>query len=394
MSFKFLLKLCLLCSTAFCFQFKKDCVAGRHFETDRIATSWDIRVWAPREDADARILTLVSENEARLSLRKIDITRTEVHTLFIRGSHRVKNSSSIPGDGIPPGWREFRVTSDSRFKVWVTGVEEPLVDVDDDVGAERVVVRGSNVTINCREPFFIWNVSEDQEATLPLGGPGRYDLAVFSRSPSSPVVMLGDRTRVLSWDPEFSMVTTFASEPRPLPAFVQHNFTIECSQAENHFKCDVLAGQNETLVGSASLPDEIDALSIHGSHAENFIVILRGIIYEEATAGDNSSLEEADGPLVDWLNGVLSYSPLVFNALLVVAVAVLYVKNKKIKEKIPEPIIWRHLYWEFLNLFKNGRCRRSGISQAPKIPEKNPLNPNDEDMDEGAAIGDCGGDAD
>ncbi|XP_047489801.1 uncharacterized protein LOC125039662 isoform X2 [Penaeus chinensis] len=410
MSFKFLLKLCLLCSTAFCFQFKKDCVSKRHFETDRIATSWDIRVWAPRENTDARILTLVSQNEARSSLRKIDITRTEVHTLFIQGSHRAKNTSSIPGDGFPPGWREFRVTSDSRFKVWATGVEAPLVDVEDDVGAERVVVRGSNVTINCREPIVIWNVTEDRETAVPLGGPGRYDLAVFSRSPSSPVVTLGDRTRVLSWDPDLNMVTTFASQPRALPAFVQHNFTIECSQAENHFRCDVLAGQNETLVGSASLPDEIDELSIHGNQAENFIVILRDITSEEATAGDsNSSLEEADGPPDDWLNeALLSYSPIVSNFLLVVVVAVLYVKNKKlkmvnealrrqlpdIKEKIQEPSVWRYLFWEFLNLFKNGRRRRSGISQPPKIPEKNPLNPSDEGRDEGAAKDYCGGDAD
>ncbi|XP_037791378.1 uncharacterized protein LOC119586720, partial [Penaeus monodon] len=176
MSFNFLLKLCLLCSAASCFQFKNDCVSKNHFETDRIATSWDIRVWAPREATDARILTLVAENEARSSLRKTDIARTEVRTLFIQGSRREKSSSSIPGDGIPPGWREFRVTSDSRFKVWVAGVEEPLVDVEDDVRAEKVIVRGSNVTINCREPMAIWTVSEDRETYLPLEGPGRHDL--------------------------------------------------------------------------------------------------------------------------------------------------------------------------------------------------------------------------
>lgn len=133
-----------------------DCVSTHDFQTDRIATSWAVRVWAPREDADARILTLVSENDAGPSLRKIDFTRTELHALFGQGSHREKNSSLLPGDGISPGWAEFRVTSDSRFKVWVAGVAEPLVDVEDDVQAERVFVKGSNVTINCRERKHIY----------------------------------------------------------------------------------------------------------------------------------------------------------------------------------------------------------------------------------------------
>lgn len=95
--------------------------------------------------------------------------------------------------------------------------------------------------------FIIWNVSEDREAALPVDCPGRYDLAVFSRSPSSPVVTLGNWTGVLSWDPEANMVTTFTSEPRALPAFIQHNFTVECSQAENHFRCDLLVNNIRIL---------------------------------------------------------------------------------------------------------------------------------------------------
>ncbi|XP_027209171.2 uncharacterized protein [Penaeus vannamei] len=407
MSLKFLFKLCLLCNAAFCFQFQKDCVSTHDFQTDRIATSWAVRVWAPREDADARILTLVSENDAGPSLRKIDITGTELHALFGHGSHREKNSSLLPGDGISPGWAEFRVTSDSRFKVWVAGVAEPLVDVEDDVRAERVVVRGSNVTVNCREPMVIWNVTEDRVAALPADGPGRYDLAVFSRSPSSPVLTLGDQTRVLSWDPEANMVTTFTSEPRALPAFIQHNFTVECSQAENHFRCDLLAGQNETVVGSVSLPHGMNAFSIHGNRAENFIVILRYIKDEEAMDGNSNSSPEEEVVSRSYLfyERVLQYCPLFLNALLAVVVAMIYVKNKKlkmvidtlknqspgIKEMPQEPSFWRRLCREFLNLFKNGKRKKSGNSPATKPPEEKPLNADDAGEGDGAADGDGGG---
>ncbi|XP_063592626.1 uncharacterized protein LOC134769822 isoform X2 [Penaeus indicus] len=323
-----LLTLHLLYGSVGSLGFATSCVPSSSLDTDGIGTKWEVISWAPK-NGGAVVLSLISKNDKNSSLRKIDITRTEVHTLFIQGGHRETKTSSIPDAGLPPGWREFRVTSDSRFKVWVMGVEEPLVDVEDDVRAERVVVRGSNVTINCREPFFIWNVSEDRETTLPLGGPGRYDLAVFSRSPLSPVVKLGNRTLVLSWDPEFSMVTTLALESRPLPAFVQHNFTLNCSYAQNHFQYNILAGQNDTVVGSVSLPEEVDWMSFRARSGEPFVVTsLKAQQEQEAAMPDPGTC----------LKNSATFIPIYVNGVLAVICAFLAVKVWRLKMEMKSMI--------------------------------------------------------
>ncbi|XP_042888837.1 uncharacterized protein LOC122264159 isoform X2 [Penaeus japonicus] len=268
-----LLTLHFMCGSVFSFRFAKDCVPSNHLSIDVNGTNWYIRSWVPK-DANGTVLSLVSKNEGNSILNKFDITRTEVSTLFVKKGPSEKNTSVIAGEGISPGWQEFRVTSDSRFKVWVTGVDEPLVDVEDEVGAEKLVILGSNVTVNCREPMTIWDVYKEQETAFPLGGPGRHNLTLFSRSPSSPLVKLGAQTLEFSWDSGESRVTTFAGELHPLPAFIQHNFTVDCSHAQNHFKCDILAGQSDTLVGSVSLPEEVTSMSFQARNGQPFIVLL------------------------------------------------------------------------------------------------------------------------
>ncbi|XP_042888835.1 uncharacterized protein LOC122264157 isoform X2 [Penaeus japonicus] len=404
MAMNILLTICLMCTPVICFQFRKDCVSGRHFETDSIGTSWDVRAWVPKEDEGARILTLVSNNDARLTVRKIDVTRTEVRTLFMQGSYRERNTSLIAGEGISPGWQEFRVTSDSRFTVWAAGVDEPLVDVEDEVGAEKIDIKGSNVTVNCREPLTVWNVSDVGETAVPLEGPGRYNLTVFSRSPSLPVLRLGAQRRVLSWDPKGSTITTFTTEPQALPGFIQHNFTVDCSQAENHFSCGLLAGQNDTLVGSVSLPHEIYSLSFHGRNGEHFIVIFQHTVTDvdaPPTSLNNSFEENVASRGYLFYEQILRYAPIFVNAILAVAVAVLYVKNKKLKmviadaglkDSIQEPSVWRKLFWDFLELFKRKKYKQRENSQSTKTREMKPLKANAGDKDE--AVTDEGGDGD
>ncbi|XP_027209173.2 uncharacterized protein [Penaeus vannamei] len=327
-SYALLLTLHFLYASVDSFRFATNCVPRNSLDTDEIGSKWDVKTWVPK-DGGVAVLSLISKNDKKFSLRKIDITRTELHALFRQGIY-LKNSSLPLGDGISPGWAEFRVTSDSRFKVWVAGVAEPLVDVEDDVQAERVFVKGSNVTINCREPFIIWNVSEDREAALPVDCPGRYDLAVFSRSPSSPVVTLGNWTGVLSWDPEAN-IATFA-EPRPMPAFTQHNFTLNCSFAQNHFKYNFLAGQNDTLVGSVSFPEEVAGMSFRAENGDRFVVTLQNA-QQEQEAAMTSRLPD---PGTDF-EKIDTYFPVFLNGVLAVICVFLGVKIWQLKMKMTSP---------------------------------------------------------
>ncbi|XP_042877612.1 uncharacterized protein LOC122256768 [Penaeus japonicus] len=193
--------------------------------------------WIPDAGEDEVLLSLTSAEDQIYFVRRIEIRKSLVHVKEMRGGIDKDDAFDIPDGVFRPGWMDFTLVLNSRFRL-TTG-NTTLVDVHD-VLTSSVTIEGSNVTVGCAEPIIAWEVAGGEEAVMPALGLEPRRVSLFSRAASLPELSLGPNTLRLGWDPVAGAVTTLTSAPRPLPAFLLHNLTLDCHPRGSLTKCDIL----------------------------------------------------------------------------------------------------------------------------------------------------------
>lgn len=278
--------------------------------------------WIPPASEDEVLVSLTCAEDQIYFVRRIEIKKELVTVKEMRGGIDKYESFDIPDGVLRPGWMDFTLVLGSRFRV-VTG-NTTIADIED-VLTSSVTIQGSNVTVGCSEPIIAWEVAEERETVLPAAGLVPHKLSLFSRSASLPVLSLGPNTLRLSWDPNSEAITTLTSEPRPLPAFLLHNLTLDCHPWDVLTKCDILAGPNESLAGSVLLPDEFTSFSFRANNKDNFVVILQysrqDEVEEVCHVTENLVTDPPDADYHGWKVATIVCA--VLNAVLLTAVIVL-----------------------------------------------------------------------
>ncbi|XP_063592505.1 uncharacterized protein LOC134769696 [Penaeus indicus] len=135
--------------TVSCLQLLDECMPKKRLETYIKGSEMKLRVWVP-VIGDATFLTLISKNDRTGMSRKIEIKKN-VATVQTKDEDTVSPEQELPiqNNSLPHGWVNFMVTSNENFKVTVPDVKLTLVDIEDDVQGKDIIIKGSNVTLNC-----------------------------------------------------------------------------------------------------------------------------------------------------------------------------------------------------------------------------------------------------
>ncbi|XP_047489014.1 uncharacterized protein LOC125039251 isoform X2 [Penaeus chinensis] len=252
-------------------------------------------VWIPQTNEDEVLVSLTCAEDQIYFVRRIEIKKGLVNVKEMRGGIDRYDTFDIPEGVLRLGWMDFTLALSSSFRVMIGNTT--IADIEE-VLTSSVTIQGSNVTVGCSEPLIAWEVAEEREAVIPVAGLVPHKVSLFSRSASLPVLALGPNTLRLSWDPITQSITTLASDPRPLPAFLLHNLTVDCHPWGALTKCDILlnlrqvntlrlnlvhtnppstlkTGPNASLAGSALLPDDFTSFSFRANNKDNFVVILQ-----------------------------------------------------------------------------------------------------------------------
>ncbi|XP_042894246.1 uncharacterized protein LOC122268061 isoform X2 [Penaeus japonicus] len=202
------------------------------------------RVWVPKNE-EVEYLVLMSENEKTEAFRKIGISRTQVNVHY--RTDAVVTDIRKTNVSISKGWTDFRVTLDNSLQFFLNEVS--ILNIEDNVKDNSLKIIGKHVTINCPTSMIQWEVTAHQNAIVPLDGPGPHHFAIYSREAFLPSLTISSQRLDLHLDPQSNTVSSFASNPLPLPAFTLYNFTLICRVLE-YTTCDVLNGGDGPLVGS------------------------------------------------------------------------------------------------------------------------------------------------
>ncbi|XP_063609889.1 uncharacterized protein LOC134783813 [Penaeus indicus] len=288
-------------------------------------------VWIPQTSEDEVLVSLTCAEDQIYFVRRIEIKKGLVNVKEMRGGIDKYDTFDIPEGVLRLGWMDFTLALSSRFRVMMGNTT--IADIED-VLTSSVTIQGSNVTVGCSEPIIAWEVAEERETVIPVAGMVPHKVSLFSRSASLPVLSLGPNTLRLSWDPITKSITTLASDPRPLPAFLVHNLTVDCHPWGALTKCDILAGPNDSLAGSALLPDDFTSFSFRANNKDNFVVILQYSRQDEVEekvcpVTENLATNPPYAEYHGWKVATIACASL--NAVLLTAVIVLTVIIIKIK---------------------------------------------------------------
>ncbi|XP_047489015.1 uncharacterized protein LOC125039251 isoform X3 [Penaeus chinensis] len=288
-------------------------------------------VWIPQTNEDEVLVSLTCAEDQIYFVRRIEIKKGLVNVKEMRGGIDRYDTFDIPEGVLRLGWMDFTLALSSSFRVMIGNTT--IADIEE-VLTSSVTIQGSNVTVGCSEPLIAWEVAEEREAVIPVAGLVPHKVSLFSRSASLPVLALGPNTLRLSWDPITQSITTLASDPRPLPAFLLHNLTVDCHPWGALTKCDILTGPNASLAGSALLPDDFTSFSFRANNKDNFVVILQYSRQDEVEekvcpATKDLVTNPANAESHGWKAAAIACAS--FNVVLLTAVIVLTVILIKIK---------------------------------------------------------------
>ncbi|XP_037790844.1 uncharacterized protein LOC119586213 isoform X2 [Penaeus monodon] len=264
---------CVLLPSSLSTYINDDCIARRQRTITSPWGNFQLTVWNPPEgEASEPLLTLMADfygtdlpdDYTRVLVFRekieVDVTSSESRSLTFVNISRI----------LPEGWLEFRVELSQRLQIFAPGFNHPLLDIKNQMTVEQLFIEGSNITVNCKDPF-AWEVKGEAES-VPLASTGWYNLTILSRSPVFPVLSLGSKDFDLGWDG--NAVASRTSHGLPLPAFTKHHISVKCEASELIVECSLMEGNTDEAIDTVYLPDMIHFFTIEGNARDSFLIFV------------------------------------------------------------------------------------------------------------------------
>ncbi|XP_042874799.1 uncharacterized protein LOC122254976 [Penaeus japonicus] len=264
-----------------------------------------VSAWKPLDHKtdilELKVISKASDSLGKHTYDKVVVTSEEVTLTVMRMYDKTSMTYSFPqlsGEG----WRDYIFSINSNY-VFTSVADDASItlNVTRDLEPDYILVKGSNITLNCLSEVRIWNAT-GSPVFIPMSGSEQHSLSIFSKQEVIPTLRLNTATARLSYNASGITLTDEESVQRALPAFTQHNLTLDCSYGVHAAPMCVVGANNmsEKRLFMNELPR---SLEITGREKDNFYILLhdhnpQANLTDPDTASSSNNLQNGIGVLM------------------------------------------------------------------------------------------------
>ncbi|XP_063600906.1 uncharacterized protein LOC134777015 [Penaeus indicus] len=295
----------------------EDCIAFQRKEINVPGSSLNITSWndSPGEKEFLTLNLYFTGKEFPDTYSILYVFPSRFQLAKFINSEPTKGNFTI-NPSLPNGWVDLQLKFEEKLEVWIAGFPGPLVREQNGFPVEKVELKGSNTTVNCRDDMVAWRVNHTRQV-IPVAGPGSYRLTMYSGSPFTPKFISAEGE--LSIALEGKAYITGQGVP-PLPPYKDHNFTLECNHSNSKINSCYLQAPGSDVIGPLVWSNS--SITVSTEHGYFFLLLSQKIVAKakEPTMGaTEDSSEKATVTILVVMLTVTIITTTVFALLYVVA---------------------------------------------------------------------------
>ncbi|XP_047488101.1 uncharacterized protein LOC125038608 [Penaeus chinensis] len=271
----------------------EDCIAFQEKTINVPGSSLNITSWndSPEEQEFLALFLYFYGKEYPKTYSILYVFPSMFQLVDLKNSESKKRNFAIN----PPllnGWVDLQLKFEEKLEVRIAGWPGPLIKVPNAFHVEKVKLKGSNTTVNCRDDMVAWRVNHTRQV-IPVAGAAPYRLTMFSGSSFTPKFISAEEELSLGLEGEAYVIGQ--GVPR-LPPYKDHNFTLACNHSDSRVNSCYLQALDSCVIGPL-VCSEIDcSITVSTGHGYFFLLLIRKTVNN--TEDDATTLDITESRVI------------------------------------------------------------------------------------------------